>query len=83
MARTVIDGMNVIGSRADGWWRAQPIQLPADDAAPQQLLARPNHHRAILGADVDDVHRDAKATGQPAPPTPPVPPPSPTVKDGL
>ena len=33
MARTVIDGMNVIGSRADGWWRVR-------DAAAWRLLRR-------------------------------------------
>ena len=33
MARTVVDGMNVIGSRPDGWWRDR-------DAAARRLLAR-------------------------------------------
>ena len=33
MTRTVIDGMNVIGSRADGWWRDR-------DAAAWRLLRR-------------------------------------------
>jgi predicted RNA-binding protein with PIN domain len=33
MARTVVDGMNVIGSRPDGWWRDR-------DAAAGRLLAR-------------------------------------------
>jgi predicted RNA-binding protein with PIN domain len=33
MARTVVDGMNVIGSRPDGWWRDR-------DAALRRLLAR-------------------------------------------
>jgi predicted RNA-binding protein with PIN domain len=33
MARTVLDGMNVIGSRPDGWWRDR-------DAAARRLLAR-------------------------------------------
>jgi predicted RNA-binding protein with PIN domain len=36
MARTVIDGMNVIGSRADGWWRDR-------DAAAWRLLRRLQH----------------------------------------
>jgi predicted RNA-binding protein with PIN domain len=36
MARTVIDGMNVIGSRADGWWRDR-------DAAVLRLLRRLQH----------------------------------------
>jgi len=36
MARTVIDGMNVIGSRADGWWRDR-------DAAALRLLHRLQH----------------------------------------
>jgi predicted RNA-binding protein with PIN domain len=33
MARTVVDGMNVIGSRPDGWWRDR-------DAAALRLLRR-------------------------------------------
>jgi predicted RNA-binding protein with PIN domain len=33
MARTVVDGMNVIGSRPDGWWRDR-------DAAVRRLLSR-------------------------------------------
>lgn len=36
MARTVVDGMNVIGSRADGWWRDR-------DAAARRLLGRLQH----------------------------------------
>jgi len=36
MARMVIDGMNVIGSRADGWWRDR-------DAAALRLLRRLQH----------------------------------------
>jgi predicted RNA-binding protein with PIN domain len=36
MARTVVDGMNVIGSRPDGWWRDR-------DAAARRLLARLQH----------------------------------------
>jgi len=36
MARTVIDGMNVIGSRADGWWRDR-------DSAALRLLRRLQH----------------------------------------
>ena len=36
MARMVIDGMNVIGSRADGWWRDR-------DAAALRLLGRLQH----------------------------------------
>jgi predicted RNA-binding protein with PIN domain len=36
MVRTVIDGMNVIGSRADGWWRDR-------DAAARRLLGRLQH----------------------------------------
>ena len=39
MARTVIDGMNVIGSRADGWWRDR-------DAAAWRLLRRLQHAAA-------------------------------------
>jgi predicted RNA-binding protein with PIN domain len=33
MSRTVVDGMNVIGSRADGWWRDR-------DGAARRLLRR-------------------------------------------
>jgi predicted RNA-binding protein with PIN domain len=33
MARTVVDGMNVIGARADGWWRDR-------DGAARRLLGR-------------------------------------------
>jgi predicted RNA-binding protein with PIN domain len=33
MIRTVVDGMNVIGSRPDGWWRDR-------DAAARRLLRR-------------------------------------------
>ena len=33
MTRTLVDGMNVIGSRPDGWWRDR-------DAAMRRLLAR-------------------------------------------
>ena len=36
MARTVVDGMNVIGSRPDGWWRDR-------DAAARRLLVRLQH----------------------------------------
>jgi predicted RNA-binding protein with PIN domain len=36
MPRTVVDGMNVIGSRPDGWWRDR-------DAAARRLLARLQH----------------------------------------
>ena len=36
MARMVVDGMNVIGSRADGWWRDR-------DAAALRLLGRLQH----------------------------------------
>lgn len=27
MARTIVDGMNVIGARPDGWWRDRPAAL--------------------------------------------------------
>ena len=33
MTRTVVDGMNVIGARADGWWRDR-------DGAARRLLGR-------------------------------------------
>ena len=36
MVRTVVDGMNVIGSRPDGWWRDR-------DAAARRLLSRLQH----------------------------------------
>jgi len=36
MPRTVVDGMNVIGSRPDGWWRDR-------NAAARRLLARLQH----------------------------------------
>jgi predicted RNA-binding protein with PIN domain len=36
MMRMVVDGMNVIGSRPDGWWRDR-------DAAARRLLARLQH----------------------------------------
>jgi predicted RNA-binding protein with PIN domain len=36
MTRTVVDGMNVIGSRPDGWWRDR-------DAAVRRLLGRLQH----------------------------------------
>jgi predicted RNA-binding protein with PIN domain len=36
MARIVVDGMNVIGSRPDGWWRDR-------DAAARRLLGRLQH----------------------------------------
>jgi predicted RNA-binding protein with PIN domain len=36
MARTVVDGMNVIGSRPDGWWRDR-------EAAAGRLLTRLQH----------------------------------------
>jgi predicted RNA-binding protein with PIN domain len=36
MARTVVDGMNVIGSTPDGWWRDR-------DAAARRLLVRLQH----------------------------------------
>ncbi len=36
MTRTVVDGMNVIGARADGWWRDR-------DGATRRLLRRLQH----------------------------------------
>jgi predicted RNA-binding protein with PIN domain len=36
MTRTVVDGMNVIGSRPDGWWRDR-------DGAARRLLLRLQH----------------------------------------
>jgi predicted RNA-binding protein with PIN domain len=39
MARTVVDGMNVIGAQADGWWRDR-------DTAVRRLLRRLQHAAA-------------------------------------
>jgi predicted RNA-binding protein with PIN domain len=36
MVRTIVDGMNVIGAQADGWWRDR-------DAAAARLLRRLQH----------------------------------------
>jgi predicted RNA-binding protein with PIN domain len=44
MRRTVVDGMNVIGARADGWWRDR-------DGAARRLLRRLQH----AAAHTDDV----------------------------
>ena len=41
----VVDGMNVIGSRADGWWRDR-------DGAAKRLLARLQTLASSTGADV-------------------------------
>ena len=43
MARTVVDGMNVIGAQADGWWRDR-------DAAARRLLRR-LQHAAVRSGD--------------------------------
>jgi predicted RNA-binding protein with PIN domain len=45
VARLVIDGMNVIGSRPDGWWRDR-------DAAVRRLVVR---LRALARSSGDDV----------------------------
>ena len=42
MVRTVVDGMNVIGAQADGWWRDR-------DAAARRLLRRLQHAAARSG----------------------------------
>jgi predicted RNA-binding protein with PIN domain len=44
MARYVVDGMNVIGSKPDGWWRDR-------DAAVRRLLRRLQHAAARSGDD--------------------------------
>lgn len=45
MTRVIVDGMNVIGSRPDGWWRDR-------DGAARRLLAR---LQQLVRADGDDV----------------------------
>jgi predicted RNA-binding protein with PIN domain len=45
MARVVVDGMNVMGSRPDGWWRDR-------DAAVRRLL---DQLRQLVHSSVDDV----------------------------
>jgi predicted RNA-binding protein with PIN domain len=42
MARTIVDGMNVIGTRPDGWWRDR-------DAAAVRLLRRLQRAAACSG----------------------------------
>jgi|SRR5919201_2665065 predicted RNA-binding protein with PIN domain len=45
MTRFVVDGMNVIGARPDGWWRDR-------DAAVRRLLARLQHAAARSGDEM-------------------------------
>lgn len=45
MQRTIVDGMNVIGSRPDGWWRDR-------DAAARRLFGQIEAYAARHGLDV-------------------------------
>jgi predicted RNA-binding protein with PIN domain len=46
--RWIVDGMNVIGSRPDGWWRNRGLAMAA-------LVERLDHWAATEGADVTVV----------------------------
>lgn len=46
--RLIVDGMNVLGSRPDGWWRDRP-------AAMERLARRLDRYAARTGADVSVV----------------------------
>lgn len=48
MTRFVVDGMNVIGAQADGWWRDR-------DGAARRLLRRLQHAVARSGDDISLV----------------------------
>jgi predicted RNA-binding protein with PIN domain len=48
MTRFVVDGMNVIGAQADGWWRDR-------DGAARRLLARLQHAAARSGDEMSLV----------------------------
>jgi predicted RNA-binding protein with PIN domain len=48
MTRFVVDGMNVIGAQADGWWRDP-------DAAVRRLLARLQHAARRSGDEISLV----------------------------
>jgi predicted RNA-binding protein with PIN domain len=45
MERFVVDGMNVIGAQADGWWRDR-------DGAARRLLSRLQHAVAYSGLEI-------------------------------
>lgn len=45
MTRFVVDGMNVVGAQADGWWRDR-------DAAVRRLLARLQHAAGRSGDEI-------------------------------
>src|SRR5262245_53847838 len=44
----------------------EPVHLTRNDTAAEQLLPRPDNHRAVAWPDVDDVHRLAESAGQSA-----------------
>src|SRR5215203_5411202 len=46
--RYLVDGMNVIGTRPDGWWKDR-------DAAMARLVDRLERHSAATGADITVV----------------------------
>jgi predicted RNA-binding protein with PIN domain len=52
MARFVVDGMNVIGAQADGWWRDR-------DAAARRLVGR-LQHAATRSGDMVSVVLDGR-----------------------
>ena len=45
MTRVIVDGMNVIGSRPDGWWRDR-------DGAARRLFGRLERYARLHGLDV-------------------------------
>jgi RNA methyltransferase, TrmH family len=62
MERILIDGMNVLGSRPDGWWRDRPRAMA-------RLAARVSDFAAATGAEVTLVfdgrpHRRVEAAGR-------------------
>src|SRR5687768_9014168 len=49
------------------WHLREPVHLSRDYTAPEELVTRADHDCAIGGPDVDDVHRNAEATGNASP----------------